>query len=124
MPTDPISGLTGIMQALRQRMADRSKKSGSSAAKSPAEKSRPRPSGKASIDELKSQIAARLGAMSPDERSSSQAARIFVESALAWEFGDEILTDPDFAKLVSDVEQAIASSPKSRQEFANLLKIL
>ena len=112
------------MQALRQRMADRSKKSGSSTAKSPAEKSKPRPSGKASIDELKSQIAARLGAMSPDERSSSQAARIFVESALAWEFGDEILTDPSFAKLVSDVEQAIASSPEAGKEFADLLETL
>jgi hypothetical protein len=105
-------------------MADRSEKSGSDTARRPAGESKPRRSEKASIGELKSQIAARLGALSPDERSSSQGARIFVESALAWEFGDEILTDPDFAKLVSDIEKAIASSPKTRQEFADLLEAL
>jgi hypothetical protein len=112
------------MQALRQRMANRSEKRDSSTAKGPATKSRPQRPAKGDIDELKSQIAARLGAMSPDERSSSQAARIFVESALAWEFGDDILTDPDFAKLATDVEQAIANSPETRQKFTDLLKSL
>jgi hypothetical protein len=122
MPTDPISGLTGIMRALRQRMADRSEKGDSPSARSNAGKSRSRQSAKADINELKSQIAARLGELSPDERSSPQATRILVESTLAWEFGDQILTDPNFAKLASDVQKAIGSSPETREKFADLLK--
>jgi len=124
MPTDPISGLTGIMQALRQRMAGRSEKGGSSNARGNAGKSRSERVGKADISELKSQIAARLREMDVDERSSPQAARIFVESALAWEFGEEILTDPEFARLASDVQQAIGSSPETRERFAELLRSL
>ena len=103
-------------------MADRSEKGGSSTARSGAGKSRSKGSAKADIAELKSQITARLRELDPDERSSPQAARIFVESALAWEFGDEILTDPNFAKLASDIQQAIGSSPEAREKFAELLK--
>lgn len=121
---DPISGLTGIMQALRQRLEKRTEKTASSTAHGNADKSKPRRAARADISELKSQIAARLSALKPEERTSPQAARIFVESALAWEFGDEILTDPEFARLASDVQQSIDGSPETRDRFAELLKDL
>jgi len=112
------------MQALRQRLAERSQKDASNAVHRTADKPGSRRPAKADIGDLKSQIAARLSTLKPEERASPQAARIFVESALAWEFGDEILTDPKFAKLASEVQQAIEGSPETRQRFAELLEDL
>jgi hypothetical protein len=119
---DPISGLSGIMQALRQRLADRNEKGAASKAHDTAVDTSSRRSAKADISDLRRQIATRLNALQAEERTSPRAARIFVESALAWEFGDEILTDPEFAKLASDVQQAIDGSPETRERFAELLK--
>jgi hypothetical protein len=73
---------------------------------------------KPDIDELQKKISSRLGSLEPEERTSQHAARIFVESALAWEFGAEILTDP------SEVQNALTDSGEARARLHELLKKL
>ena len=123
MPTDPINGLSGIMQALRRRFAERASESGGGRpAATP--KTQPRAAVQAGIDELERKIALRLRSLQPDERTSPRATRVFIETTLAWEFGDEILTDPSCAELAADIQKAIDDSPDIRKRFDAMLKNL
>ena len=122
MPSDPISGLSGILHALRRRLAERSERTAARGSSTAASTAGGRAFTKGDIGELRRRIVARLGALAPEDRAAPRAARIFVESTLAWEFGEDIVSDPSFAKLAADVQEAITESPEVRARFLELLK--
>lgn len=60
-----------------------------------------------------------LDRTNPDFQQKSQ--RIFVESILAWELGEQILRDPQFERLVDQVNMAMASQPEIQAQMNELL---
>jgi hypothetical protein len=126
MPTDPIQGFNAIVQTLRQRMASKQEKA--SASKLSNNKSHTKQQktthAKADVGELKAQIAKRLSAITPEQRRSKQGQRIFLESVLVWEFGDDITSDPAFAELAADIQKMIENEPGVKDRFAEMLESL
>ena len=124
MPTDPIQGFNAIVQALRQRLARRREQVETGAAGPSTPASPPRTRQKASVDDLRVQIAKRLAGLSPEERRSKRGRQVFLESVLVWEFGDEITTDPAFGRLTAEIQQAIEQEAAVSASFADLLESL
>jgi hypothetical protein len=52
-------------------------------------------------------IVERIRALPEEERTSPKAARIFVETVIAWEFGEQLLQDPQFTDLSKEVVNAL-----------------
>jgi hypothetical protein len=107
---DPVSNLSKIIETLRRRAIDGTartstrEKAPATGGGSAAESSR------ASVQELQLRIVERIRQLDPkDADHKRRAARIFVESILAWEFGDKIMSDPRFFALVEHVQAAMES---------------
>jgi hypothetical protein len=126
MPTDPVQGFNAIVQALRQRIASKQEKvSASKLSSNKSQTSQQKTThAKAEIGELKAQIAKRLSAITPEQRRSKQGQRIFLESVLVWEFGDDITSDPAFAELAADIQNTIENEPGIKDRFAEMLEAL
>src|SRR5581483_4218704 len=71
---------------------------------------------------LKSKIQPRLKANDP--RQPEKARRIFLESVLAWQFGDELMVDRGFADIVSGVQEALSAHPQMDSRLAEILREL
>jgi hypothetical protein len=122
-PMDPIKGINQIAQILRQKMAERKSAqvqsgSGIDAATVGASVGK---GSKASTDEVKRKIGERIRALPEEERKSPQAARIFVETVIAWEFGEQLLQDPQFTDLSTEVVNALAGNPAVWEKMQTLL---
>ena len=59
--------------------------------------------------------------LEPEERHGPRAAQVFVESVLAWEFGDEVLDDPDFVELTRQVRAAMTDDPMLWRKVQSVL---
>jgi len=105
-------------------MANRREKVASSASSSAPTPSRATPQRKADIQDLKTQIAKRLTGLSPEERRSKRGQQVFLESVLVWEFGDEITSDPAFAQLTAEIQQAIEKESAVSDRFGDMLESL
>lgn len=112
------------MRALRQRMAEGAEKKPATASEKAPNTSAHREISRTDIEGLRGRITARLGALPADERGSSRAARIFVESVLVWEFGDEVLHDPTFSDLLAQVQDSLTGDPELSRRFIALLNEL
>ena len=121
---DPINSINQLMAALRRQMAERgerSSRSSDTASSSAARKSTPRQSTKASLEKIQRRIGQRLQHLQADERRGSPGTQIFIESILAWEFGEDVLTDPRFGDLVANVRETMAEDPALQQNLERLL---
>lgn len=122
MPTDPIDSLSGIMRALRRRMAESSEKRPAAGSdKTATSTTRTTTTTGGDIGALRRRIEARLGGLPASERGSAQAQRIFVETVLVWEFGDQIVQDPAFSQLLARVQDALAAEPDARRRFFEMI---
>ena len=111
---DPVGGLSEIMRLLQRRLAEK-KQQGERLEPTCGQTSTPArpatPAAKASPEEIQRRIGERIRMLEPEERQGPRAAQVFVESVLAWEFGDEVLDDPDFAELARQVRTAMTADP-------------
>lgn len=124
---DPISKLTRLLEALRlqQTGSNRAKNTKASSETKhsvfPSESTRELPK-KLNLDQLNRRICERISRLVPEERQSDKAVQLFVDSVLAWEFGEEILHTDSFSKYSEKVRVAIKSDNKLNLEFKMLLK--
>jgi hypothetical protein len=119
---DPVNSLSDIVRLLRQRLASRATGTAEAPAARPGTAAaqgrvRPRPS----ADEIKLRIGERLSALPSPERCGSRGARIFVETVITWEFGSQILRDPEFSDVASDVVATLRNDPPTWNRFQSLL---
>ena len=121
-----IDGLNNIVQILRRRIADNAKKIGRSGKPSTQTKaSQSSEIRKATTEELHTAIHERIRALDPDdERYTKIATRIFLESVLQWEFGEELTRDQKFSDMISEINDTIQSDQKIRQDMQAVLKQL
>ncbi len=122
---DPINSVSQISRLLRQKLAenkiDGGHGSGRRAATGAGYYQR---AAKLSAAEVRQQIRQRLQKLEPSERDGHQAALIFVESILAWEFGDSMLEDPRFAELSREVQRSITESGEHWAKFRKMLQAI
>jgi hypothetical protein len=67
---------------------------------------------RAAPDELRRRISRSIAAIDiNDPMRGNKATRIFVEQVLTWQFGDNLLNDPGFTRLVEEVQQTLEQDP-------------
>ena len=121
---DPINSLGRMIELLRRRVAETA----------PAERARrsaadpgaaPGPPPAPTIDTLKSTISRRLGRLDADDPGhDAKAARIFVESVIAWEFGDDVVNDARYRDLIDHIDGQLQADAQVRKRFAAMLREL
>jgi hypothetical protein len=118
---DPVSHLSRIVELLRRQApaaAGKLGQKGKSAATGDSQAAADRPS----VEQLERQISKRIrGLDSGKTEHKRRATRIFVESVLAWEFGDRVMSDPRFFALVDYVQTAMESDPSTDAEIRSML---
>ena len=124
---DPVNRLNHLMEALRRQMAEKAQRfdqpgaSGKSSDTAPAAK----PPGRMSVPELKRRVQDRIKAVGREDRNrQNKAKRIFLESVLAWEFGEALLLDKNFDELLDRIEKSFAASPEMDAQFSQLVEEL
>jgi hypothetical protein len=121
---DPVNRLDQVLQIIGRQMSERAARL-EAGAKSSAGARSARTPGRPSLAALKSTVKQRLRTLDPnDARRSDKARRIFLESVLAWQFGDELLLDRGFDEIVSGVQEALSANPEVDARFAQLLREL
>lgn len=121
---DSVNRLDQILQVIGRQMSERVSRLDTGAKTStsaPTARAARRPS----LAALKSKVQERLRALDPkDARRSDKARRIFLESVLVWQFGDDLLLDRGFAEIVSGVQEALQAHPEMDARFVQLLQDL
>jgi hypothetical protein len=121
---DPINRLDQVMQIIGQQMSERAARLEAGGKPelpaAPARAARRPP-----LATLKSRIRERLGAIDPqDPRRPEKARRVFLESVLAWQFGNELLLERGFEDVVSGVQEALRANPGVDARLGQLLRDL
>ena len=74
------------------------------------------------LDSLRATVSSRLRAIEGSEQERRRGrARIFVESVLVWEFGEDLLGDPEFDAIVGRVEKDLLADDQLADRLAHLL---
>lgn len=119
---DPVSNLGQVLAILRRQMSERSGRLGPQSSARASQQ----PAG-AGLDlaDVQKKVQQRIRALDPgDERRHSKAVRIFLESVLHREFGDDVVNDPAFYGLVDEVQVAMESDPAVNAELGGLIRRL
>jgi hypothetical protein len=121
---DPINSLGRMIELLRRRVAEtapaeRARRSTSDTGAAQGAPAAP------TLETLKATIARRVGALDADDPGhDAQAARIFVESVIAWEFGDAVVNDARYRDLIEHIDGQLRSDAQVRRRFAAMLREL
>jgi hypothetical protein len=123
---DPINGLNNIMEILRRQIADNAKrldhpgKTSRLGASQTGQKS-----GKTSPGELRALIHDRIKSLDPQETQyQHKAKRLFLESVMAWEFGNDIVRDQEFSDMIADIQETLETTPEIKRQFDGLIEQL
>lgn len=126
MPLDSINRLNRVMEILRRQVAEDSPRTATVApGRAPAGSARGPRTERASVEQLRQRVVERVRALDPDDpRRPGKARRIFLESVLAWEFGDDILQDNRLDELLAHIEQGFEAAPEMTDQLDELLLAL
>lgn len=106
---DPIKPLDGLSELLRKQIAkEMAAKSGGKAASKTTEPQATYSPEAVSSEALRRKIASTVEAIqSNDPKRKQKIVRLFVEGALSWRFGAELMNDSNFYQLIDEVSQAL-----------------
>lgn len=123
---DPVNGISQLMTLLKRQLAERSERNTRSSLQnpSPTRSALQRSTTKIGADEIQRRIGQRLRNLEPADRLGTRGTQVFIESVLAWEFGDEVLTDPGLGELVASVRETINEDPALQRSLQRLLETL
>lgn len=80
---------------------------------------------KISSNEIKKIISKKLKALDiKSENYTRQANRVFLESILLWEFGENIINAPEFHQMLEKINDTISSNNESSCKLSELIKQL
>lgn len=121
---DPVGRLDQVLRLIGRQMAERASRLESGTVASSRAAATP-PSRRASLGALKEKVRGRLRGLDPDDPGRQQKARrVFLESVLSWQFGDELLLDRGFEEMIAGVQEALQAHPRLEQRLAQLLSDL
>ena len=121
---DPINRLDHVLQLIGRQMSERASRldSGAKLASLSGPARTPR---RPSLAALKRKVQDRLAAIDPDDaRRADKARRVFLESVLTWQFGDELLLDRGFEEIVAGVQEALQAHSQTDARLDQLLREL
>lgn len=121
---DSVGRLNSIIEVLRRQIAESGRRMESTGNNTLGSKSRTSAGSMArpGLPELKLRLQARLRHLDPaDPDKARKSQKLFLESVLAWEFGDSLLLDRRFADLVEEIHQTLASYPDMEKQLTELL---
>lgn len=115
-----IDGTSALINALRSQLATRTE----SQRGTPVNRTGNQSAAPAAItaEQLQIRIGRELKRL--DLRSATgrrQARQVFLESVLAWDLGEQLLTDARFGFVIKDVEESIEAAPQVSQALDELL---
>lgn len=94
---NPVNSIGTLLEVFRKRTED------SVPAKALKSRARQR-SSPSSLESIRQQVLDALNGISPDEPGHQQKAmRVFVEKVLLWRFGQELVADPAFHRMVDEL---------------------
>lgn len=121
---DPINRLNRLMETLRQQMAQSAKRTSTptpEAQKKDAQTASARGQ-RLTVPQLRQLIQERARAIPSDRPDrDKQLRRIFLESVLAWEFGEELVLDSQFSRLLENIQEAFEQDDDTNRELRNVL---
>ncbi|MGD8914937.1 MAG: hypothetical protein PVJ68_19710 [Candidatus Thiodiazotropha sp.] len=126
---DPVNKLTRLLEALRLQQTG-SKRSNKTTTTTSSKGSASqidnvgKYSKKANLDQLNRRISERINRLPAEDRESDKAVQTFIDSVLAWEFGEELLQSDSFSRYSKQIRAAINSDSQLKLEFKLLLKSL
>ena len=121
---DPVHRLDQILQIIGRQMSERASRLEAGAKAVPATTPQ-RPARRPSLAALQEKVRERLQAIDPDDpRRADKARRVFLESVLSWQFGNDLLLDRGFEEIVSGVQEALRAHPRIDARLARLLREL
>ena len=59
-----------------------------------------------------------------DSQHDAKATRVFVESVITWEFGDDVLSDPKYQALIEHIDKQLRTDKATGARFADMLRQL
>lgn len=122
MSLDSVNRLSQMMEVLRRQMAESARRMETGESRTSKAGQPGSASAKSGIQELRARLHERLSALDPtDPRRSRKAKRLFLESVLAWEFGNELPLDRRFDDMLEDIQHTISASPELDARFDQLL---
>lgn len=118
---DPINRLNRLLETLRQQIAESARRSDTSRTQTS-----PSQSGngavKLALPELRRRIQDRIQGVEPTTpEGQRQAKRLFLESVLVWEFGDNLLLDKQYQHMLDNIQATIESDPDTDKQFTALV---
>jgi hypothetical protein len=118
-----ISRLNAVMETLRRQLSETERKSSLGAQRSSTSSTHnAASSSRQNLTQLRQRVLERLINIDPsDPQRKSRSRRIFIESVLAWEFGEQLLSDRRLDELVEQVQVAMSSLPDIDQQLSELL---
>jgi hypothetical protein len=120
-----IDRLSTVMEVLRRQIAESAQRLDTKGGKAPAPTTSGNAPAKPPLQDVKRRIRERLVTISPqDPDRAKKAQRLFIESVLAWEFGDALLLDNRFSEMLDRVQEGLAALPDMNQQFEKLLETL
>jgi hypothetical protein len=108
-----IDNTSELISALRSQLATRAEGLRNVGNRTvDAGKNEVRNAGPVSVEELRRRVGREIASLDMKLPANRRRARIiFIESVLTWDFGDELLNDPQFDFFVRDVEESLNANP-------------
>lgn len=118
---DPVGRLDQVLRLISRQMAERASHLDAGTL-SPSHAAAIPPSRRPALGTLKERVRGRLRSLDPsDPRRQQKARRVFLESVLSWQFGDELLLDRGFEDMIRGVQEALEAHPRLEQKLTQLL---
>lgn len=119
---DKINGLNQIVEILQSRLSKSNKKEKSSTTKSPKTKAETRSSEKHTIEDLEIKISSKFKSLNKNSQDYKRTAvNIFIDEVLVWEFGNNIIADPEFSKLKEKIYNSFLENRTLDENFEKIL---
>ncbi len=121
---DPVSNVSQLFETLRKQLHEAQNKPGSASKASGTSKEtaiHTRPS----IEQMQRKVRDKLRHVDPDDpKAQAKSVRIFLESVLLWEFGENLMDDPKFYAVLDDVQLTMESDLRIKENLDSLISML
>ena len=118
---DPVSRLNQMMEVLRREMAESTARAESG--KTQGAKTQTPVTAKPAMQELRTRLHERLRTLDPaDPRRLHKAKRVFFETVLAQEFGNDLLLDRRLDDMLDSIQETISGNAELDARFNALLE--
>jgi hypothetical protein len=120
---DPVNRLNQMMEVLRREMAESAARAETGKAQTSKSGTQPQVAAKQGMQELRSRLHERLRTLDPaDPRRLHKARRVFFETVLAQEFGNDLLLDSRLDDMLDSIQETISSNSELDARFNALLE--